>query len=84
MIEHIFLMVGLATLIAIIQGQEWYELILNKLKINFKPFNCPLCLTYWLSFIQLTLWYGFIFGLLVGAINALISEMIYRKIMNMI
>lgn len=44
-----------------------------------KPFKCNLCLTYWTSLIPLIFIYGWN-GILLAAISAIISEIIFKKL----
>lgn len=44
-----FSIIGYATLMVCLHQTEVYYIILNKLKINYKPFNCVLCSTFWFT-----------------------------------
>lgn len=83
-IEIIISLIGIAFGVAIIQSQEWYDNLLLKLKLDFKPLNCVLCLTYWLSFIFLLITTNILNAFLVSFIVAGLGEYLYRKLMNMI
>ena len=83
--EIILILLGIACGLSIIMNEEWYDKLLVKLKINFKPFVCVKCLTFWLSILFLTI-KGIPIVITISAafINAFIAELIYRKLMNMI
>lgn len=42
---------GMATLMVCVHQFTFYHTLLDKLKINFKPFNCILCSTFWSTLI---------------------------------
>lgn len=44
-----------------------------------KPFKCNMCFTYWISIIFLIFTYGWN-GMLIAAIAAILSELIFKKI----
>jgi hypothetical protein len=57
---------------AVLQELPIWESLLERFKLNFKPFNCPLCLTFWASipFFIFTTGWSFIFNSIVTAVLA--------------
>jgi len=49
------------------------------LELPQKPFQCNMCIGFWLSFVPLTVQFG-LMGILYGAMTAITSELIYRVI----
>ena len=47
--------------------------------LNFKPFNCVLCMTFWLTSVA---FFFTGFPVLYSIISAVIAEFTYRKIVN--
>lgn len=47
------------------------------LNLPQKPFQCDMCMGFWLSFIPLTIMYGFL-GLVSSGIVAVLADVIYR------
>ena len=43
------IILGIACFGAVLQEVPLYQTLLERLKIDFKPFNCALCFTFWLS-----------------------------------
>jgi hypothetical protein len=84
MIITIIYLMAIASGVAIIQSQDWYDNLLLKLYLYRRPFNCSICMGYWSSFIFLMITSTFINALLLSFLTAIASEMIYRKIINMI
>lgn len=83
--EIILILLGIACGLSIIMNEEWYDKLLVKLKINFKPFVCVKCLTFWLSIIFLLIkGIPILITICCAFINAYVAEMLYRKLMNMI
>lgn len=73
------LIIAVACIGAVLQETPLWELILKKFKIDFKPFNCPLCLTFWASiplFIYTNGW-SFIFSSIVAAV---LAELINKEL----
>jgi len=56
--------------------------IFQYLEINFKPFNCNLCMGFWLSLFPLVIQYGND-GFLAAAMTGVTSEVIYRLIQRL-
>lgn len=84
-LNTLLFLIGTSTGVAIIQTQSWYDELLNLIKLNRKPINCSLCLTFWLSIIFLTIkGIPIVITICCAFINAYVAEMLYRKLMNMI
>ncbi len=80
---NIDLIIMLAFFGALIQEIPLYQILLERLKLEMKPFNCALCLTFWSSLIVffITDWDIFIFNNIGHAvITAVLAELINRKL----
>jgi hypothetical protein len=69
---------------ALLQYVPQWEWFLNLVNLNRKPFNCPLCFTWWssllgLSLFTLTPWWETIF---IAAGSAILAELLWRKLMT--
>jgi hypothetical protein len=75
------LIIAIACIGAVIQETPLWQNLLTYFGLDFKPFNCPLCLTFWTSipfFIVTTGWW-FIFNSIVAAVAAeLINKQLRR------
>lgn len=73
------LIIAFACLGAVIQEVPLYQRFLEALHIDVKPFNCPLCFTWWVSLIPF--WYAtgpyFIFN---SIVTAVLAELINRQL----
>lgn len=69
---NIELIIGIACLGAVWQEVPLWNTILDKLKLDRKPFNCALCWTFWLSLGPFYVSDGpmFIFSSIVSAVLA--------------
>lgn len=77
----ILFVLGTSSGVAILLSEYWYDDLLSKIKLNRKPFNCNICLTFWLTLIYLLYQTHLIeISLPAAFINALIGEFIYRRI----
>lgn len=77
----ILFILGTSSGVAILLSQDWFTTLLYRLRIDIKPFNCAMCLTYWITLIYLYYHTGTIeITLPASFINALIGEWLYRKI----
>ena len=68
---------------ALIQEVPLYQKFLEKLYIDVKPFNCPLCLTWWVSLGVFSFTMGplLIFNIIGhAAVTAVLAELINRKL----
>jgi hypothetical protein len=81
MIEYLILSTAIGALGATLTMSEPYTVLLNFLRLNFKPFNCPVCLSYWAVFITGLLWNPvFILFAGVAALAANLTESQYYKL----
>lgn len=78
---NILFVLGTSSGTAILLSQEWFDNLLYKLRLNIKPLNCALCLTFWITLFYLLYKTHLIeIALPAAFINALIGEFLYRKI----
>jgi len=69
---------------ALLQYVPQWEWFLNAVKLNRKPFNCPLCFTWWTSlaglnlFTQTPVWET----IFIAAGAAILAELLWRKLMT--
>ena len=70
----IFEILGLASL-----AHLAVEFFTTHMEMNYKPFNCNLCMGFWLSVFPLVILYHNE-GFLAAGITAIVSEVIYRAI----
>ena len=69
---------------ALLQYVPQWEWFLEKTSLNRKPFNCPLCFTFWTSLIGLNLltqtpvWET----IFIAAGSAILAELLWRKLMT--
>ena len=84
--ELILLILSMASASAILNMNDWYDRLLSYLKLNRRPFSCPLCLSFWLTIIVGALITKIAISHLImaGFISAIVAELIWRKLMNMI
>lgn len=75
----ILTILGLSTLIALLQNFDVYHRLLLKYDLDTKPFNCALCSGFWYSVGFTTSLYGWK-GILASGIIAVLAEMIDRKL----
>jgi hypothetical protein len=69
---------------ALLQYVPQWEWFLTKVNLNRKPFNCPLCFTWWSSLLGLSLFtltpaWETIF---IAAGSAVLAELLWRKLMT--
>lgn len=77
----ILYILGIATGTAIIMSQGWYDYMIDEFRMNYKPFSCTMCMSFWITLIVLLIsGTGFIIALSVAFINGYVAEMLYRKI----
>lgn len=77
------LVLQLAAFGALIQEVPLYQKFLEAFYLDRKPFNCPLCLTWWVSLpvFGFTMGPHFIFSIIgYSAITAVLAELINRKL----
>lgn len=75
----IYEILGLACMGAMLQNFEWYQEVLKATYLEMKPFNCTLCMTFWLTVIPNFGLYGFK-GILYSFIEAVAAELIDRQL----
>tara|TARA_R110002124_G_scaffold35129_1_gene114581 strand:- start:309 stop:551 length:243 start_codon:yes stop_codon:yes gene_type:complete len=76
------LIIGIACMVAVLMEVPIYQRLLEKLKIDVKPFNCPLCFAFWISLIPFIVTTGpwFIFNSIVtGVLAELINSQLNRS-----
>tara|TARA_R110000772_G_scaffold245957_1_gene359561 strand:- start:5412 stop:5651 length:240 start_codon:yes stop_codon:yes gene_type:complete len=78
----IYEIIGIACIGAILQSFEGYQVLLSKLYLDIKPFNCALCMTFWMTIIPNIAVYG-LKGIYISSIEAVLAELIDRKLMTL-
>ena len=76
------LIIGIACMVAVLMEVPIYQRLLESLKIDVKPFNCPLCFAFWISLIPFMVTTGpwFIFNSIVtGVLAELINSQLNRS-----
>ena len=76
----ILFILGTSSGVAITLSQDWFNTLLYKMRIDIKPFNCALCLTFWITLIYLMFHTTIEIALPTAFINALVAEFLYRKL----
>jgi hypothetical protein len=76
--EGWFLAIGMGFLFAYLFVFEPYGFIIERI-LPFKPFNCVLCLSFWVTLILYT---AIDLNPLHAIYTALIAELTYRKLIN--
>lgn len=73
------LIIGIACMVAVLMEVPIYQSLLEKLKIDVKPFNCPLCFAFWISLIPFWITTGpsFIFS---SIITGVLAELINKEL----
>ena len=66
------LVIAIAFAGALLQEIPLYNTILDKLKLDIKPFNCALCMTFWMSLgvMYYSTGLSFIFNSIIAAVAA--------------
>lgn len=77
----IYEIIGVACMGAVLQNFDWYQTLLKATHLEMKPFNCTLCMTFWLTVIPNFGLYGFR-GILYSFIEAVAAELIDRQLNN--
>ena len=75
----IYEILGLACMGAMLQNFTPYQEMLKATYLEMKPFNCTLCMTFWLTVIPNFGLYGFR-GVLYSFIEAVAAELIDRQL----
>ncbi len=76
--ELLIQIIGMASMTAMMMNFEpWSNFVDSKL--NFKPFNCTLCFTFWLTIGPNIMMHG-PSGILFSALESVIAELIDRKL----
>jgi hypothetical protein len=73
------LIIGIACIVAVLMEVPIYQTLLEKLKIDVKPFNCPLCFAFWISLIPFMITTGewFIFN---SIVTGVLAELINKEL----
>ena len=73
--------IALGSFGAILQNFQGYQLLIEMLLINRKPFNCTLCMTFWLGLGYFLYWdNSFIDSMILAAPAAIFAELIDRQL----
>ena len=72
----------LGALGALIQYVPQWEWLLNQLNLWYKPFNCPLCFTWWssLAYLHLAQNIEILESIFISAGAAILAELLWRKL----
>jgi len=74
------ILIGMTT--GVILSIDWYHIILIKIKLNMKPFNCTKCLGIWTALLLFLLYFDF--GLvesILGAFgSACVSDLVHKNL----
>jgi hypothetical protein len=73
------LIIILACFGAVLQEVPLYQKLLEYFKLEFKPFNCALCFTFWSS-IPIFLFAEGPIGIFNSIVTAVLAELINRKL----
>ena len=76
--ELLIQIIGMASLMAMMMNFEPLTDLIDKW-LNFKPFNCTLCLTFWLT-IGPNIMMHSAYGPLFSALEAVLAELIDRRL----
>ena len=76
--ELLIQIIGMASLMAMMMNFEPLTDLIDKW-LNFKPFNCTLCLTFWLTIGPNIMMHG-VQGPLWSALEAVLAELIDRRL----
>ena len=73
------LIIGIACMVAVLMEVPIYQRLLESLKIDVKPFNCPLCFAFWISLIPFMVTTGpwFIFN---SIVTGVLAELINKEL----
>ena len=79
--ELMLQILGFGAIGALLQNNIFYQMLLEKLRLEVKPFNCALCLTFWVVtpiFIEQepSIFQGFTYGVM----SAIVAELLDRKL----
>jgi hypothetical protein len=81
MLNEIITIIAIACAVAILISNENYFIFLDRLKLNFKPFSCALCLSFWLSLsYTITTQLPIMHIITLPFIGAIVGELIFRKL----
>lgn len=78
----IYEIAGLACMGAMLQNFTYWQIFLEAVDLERKPFNCTLCWTFWITVIPNLLAYG-PKGFLYSCIEAVIAELIDRQLQKL-
>ena len=79
--ELIINILGFASFGALLQNFDLWQWMLDRLKLQVKPFNCTLCWTFWITLgAYLGLDHSFIGSIALAALTGVLAELIDRKL----
>ena len=76
----ILTILGLSSLMVLLQNFQVYQQLLRKLNLDRKPFNCTLCSSFWYTLPVTIVTHGVSNGILLSGIVSIVSELIDRKL----
>lgn len=77
--NQLLIAVGMACLVNLMHEAPLYHTVLDRFKINFKPFSCVMCSTFWYTFGFTVIPFGFE-SIFIGSIAAILAELINIQI----
>lgn len=74
-IDHLLTILGMATLVNMAHEAPIYHRVLDYFGLNFKPFSCIMCSTFWATFGFTVIPHGFE-SIFIASIAAITAELI--------
>jgi len=73
--NYLFIILGMASLVNLAHATQLYHDVLNFFHLDFKPFNCVMCSTFWYTLGLTAIPYG-IESIFISSIAAITAELI--------
>tara|TARA_R110000822_G_scaffold301033_1_gene424656 strand:- start:392 stop:637 length:246 start_codon:yes stop_codon:yes gene_type:complete len=70
------IIIGIATLMVCIHNFTFYKTFLETMNIDFKPFNCVLCSTFWVTLVGTIFHFGGIDAIFMASTAAILAEIL--------
>lgn len=68
--------IGIAAASNLLQRFTYYKVLLTKLNLDRKPFNCVMCSTFWLSIGYNALTTDIVTNIFISSVTAVIAELL--------
>jgi len=75
----IFSIIGYSTFVVCVHQTTTYYTILDRLKIDYKPFNCVLCSTFWFTLLTSVYSHG-IDSIFLATSSAVLAELLDKQL----